>query len=157
MARLLLPSLAMLLFLACPAGADYVGGLDPEGDGYLALRTGPGTGFNEMQRLLPGTILSVKERRGKWRRVQLEDGTIGWAFGAYILPGKPNEADATSDEFPADGFPPDEGIGADDTGARPVGEDEALVPPAETTAPDNSSVDVDGIMQDIARGLNGES
>ena len=89
------------LFLAAGAAvADHVGGLDPAGDNYLSLRTGPGSGYAEILRMGPDTPLTVLQSSGKWRRVRLPDGTEGWAYGAYVLPGDPPE--------PAPGPPPPE-------------------------------------------------
>lgn len=90
-----LPSMALALLLALllaavlPARADYVTGLNPQGDNYLSLRNGPGGGFGEILRMGPDTVVTVLERRGDWRRVRLEDGTTGWAFGRYIRAGLP--------------------------------------------------------------------
>ena len=82
-------SLLLLLAAAMPARADYVTGLNPSGDNYLSLRNGPGTTYGEIVRVGPNTIVTVLERRGDWRRVRLEDGTTGWAFGRYIRAGMP--------------------------------------------------------------------
>lgn len=81
----------MLLLVAgsWPAQADYVGGLNPQGDNYLSLRTGPGTGYREILRMGPNTIVTVLESQGSWRRIELEDGTEGWASGRYIKSGFP--------------------------------------------------------------------
>ncbi|MCP3969376.1 MAG: SH3 domain-containing protein [Rhodobacteraceae bacterium] len=75
--------------LALPAAADYVTGLDATGDGFLALRSGPGTGFQMMSKMPPNTVLSVVERHSNWRRVELQDGRWGWAHSRYIAPGNP--------------------------------------------------------------------
>ena len=82
---------ALLLILAgsWPAQADYVGGLNPKGDNYLSLRSGPGTGYREILRMGPNTIVTVIESEGSWRRIELEDGTVGWASGRYIKSGFP--------------------------------------------------------------------
>ena len=80
---------ALLLAPVLPAHADYVSGLNPRGDNYLSLRNGPGGGFGEILRMGPDTVVTVLERRGDWRRVRLEDGTTGWAFGRYIRAGLP--------------------------------------------------------------------
>ena len=81
----------VLLLLAgtWSAQADYVGGLNPRGDNYLSLRTGPGTGYREILRMGPDTIVTVVESSGDWRHIELEDGTDGWAFGRYIKRGFP--------------------------------------------------------------------
>ncbi len=82
-------SVALLLAPPLPAQADYVSGLNPRGDNYLSLRNGPGSGYGEILRMGPDTVVTVLERRGDWRRVRLEDGTTGWAFGRYIRAGMP--------------------------------------------------------------------
>jgi hypothetical protein len=69
-------------FLA--ASYSYVTGLDPKGDNFLALRTAPGSGGSRIATLGPDTLLTVLETRGVWRRVQLLDGTSGWAHGNWI-------------------------------------------------------------------------
>ncbi len=66
----------------------YVAGLDPSGDNFLSLRTGPGTGNREIARMLPNTPLSVVNRRGNWIQVALENGMSGWAYGKYIRLGQ---------------------------------------------------------------------
>ena len=82
-------SLALLLGPTLPARADYVSGLNPRGDNFLSLRDGPGSGFDEIVRMGPDTVVTVLERRGDWRRVRLEDGTTGWASGRFIRAGLP--------------------------------------------------------------------
>ena len=44
--------------------ADYVGGLDPNGDNFLSLRSGPGGGFPEIRRVGPLTPVQVLETSG---------------------------------------------------------------------------------------------
>lgn len=69
---------------AAPADAAYVCRLNPYGDNFLSLRTGPGSGFPEIARLGPNTGLSVLNGRGAWLRVQAEDGNVGWVFSRYV-------------------------------------------------------------------------
>ena len=66
----------------------YVAGLDPSGDNFLSLRTGPGTGNREIARMLPNTPLSIVNRRGNWVQVALENGMGGWAYGKYVRLGQ---------------------------------------------------------------------
>ena len=96
---ILLASLGASL-AAGPAHADYVGGLNPAGDNFLALRTGPGSRFQMILPMGPGTELTVIGRDGRWLNVELPDGTRGWAYDAYIFGG------ASPDGGP-DGPPPD--------------------------------------------------
>ncbi len=53
-------------------------------DGYLNLRSGPGTNYRIIQRLYAGQGLVDLGRRGSWMRVQLADGTTGWASSRYM-------------------------------------------------------------------------
>lgn len=105
------------------AEADYVTGLDPYGDNYLSLRTGPGSRYREILRMGPDTVVEVLERRGDWRRVQLEDGTVGWAFGRYIRPGLPR------------GYEPAPPPSSDEEGV------DAQVPPQDVRDPSSSDLE----------------
>ena len=154
MLRIHIFAAAALLVFSGPALADYVGGLDPDGDNYLSLRSGPGSKYDELRRMGPDTVVTVIEKRAGWRRVQLEDGTEGWAFGKYIRHGLP--AVAAEAMPPPAGLPPDEDIGGDiltsppDSGENPP-ETDVPEPPQDSAA---GTVDVDGIMRDIARALD---
>lgn len=133
----LVRSAVVLLLLACTvavARADYVGDLDPYGDNFLALRTGPGTDYRMIRRLGPDTIVTVLERDGRWRLIELDDGTQGWAYGAYILPGLPPGWE-------------DQGPGDDETVSPP--DDDVVVPPDEETEP--PPVSDDAAVPEIGR------
>jgi hypothetical protein len=154
MLRIHIFAAAALLVFSGPALADYVGGLDPDGDNYLSLRSGPGSKYDELRRMGPDTVVTIIEKRAGWRRVQLEDGTEGWAFGKYIRRGLP--AGATETAPPSAGFQPDEEIGGGVLTSPP---DSGEVPPeppvpASQEHSAEAAVDVDGIMRDIARGLD---
>lgn len=60
-----------------------VRGLDPNGDNFLAVRTGPGTGFQEIDRIYTNDKVSICSRQGKWYRVKYGGGA-GWVYGRYI-------------------------------------------------------------------------
>lgn len=90
---------------AGPVHADYVGGLNPAGDNFLALRTGPGSRFPMILPMGPGTELTVIGRDGRWLNVELPDGTRGWAYDAYIFGGA--SPDGGPDGPPPDMPPPD--------------------------------------------------
>lgn len=104
-------SLAVLAFLAtlgaaAPAMAGdctgYVVGVSPitaydhaAGRGFLAVRTGPGTGYDQFGELYLGDEISVWEQYGNWYRVQCMTGRCqsplwgqpnpnGWVFGGYL-------------------------------------------------------------------------
>ncbi len=83
---LMMAATLLILSFVTPtvAQAACVVGLNPYGDNYLSLRTGPGTGFGEIRRMGPQTQLRILERAGPWRRVRLNNGVQGWAHGRYI-------------------------------------------------------------------------
>jgi hypothetical protein len=68
-----------------------VTGLDPNGDGFLSIRTGPGTGHREIARVRNGDalFLDTRECRGKW--CLAEGGAVngrqtdlrGWFYTAW--------------------------------------------------------------------------
>jgi hypothetical protein len=62
----------------------YVTGLDPNGDNFLALRSGPKPGDVRIATMGPDTLLQVRESSGPWRRVELLDGSKGWAHSKWI-------------------------------------------------------------------------
>ena len=82
-------ALVALLFtaLALPGTAQaetvYV---QDTNDGYLNLRSGPGTSHGVVMRLTAGTGLAVLGQSGNWLRVALPDGTVGYAYGQYLAP-----------------------------------------------------------------------
>jgi uncharacterized protein YgiM (DUF1202 family) len=70
---------------AIPARADYVCGLNPNGDNFLSLREGPGTQYREVIRMNPGTQLTVRSANGPWLYVEITlDGIVGWAYRRYV-------------------------------------------------------------------------
>ena len=76
---------AVLLALAAaiPAEAAYVCRLNPRGDNFLSLRSGPGTGYSEITHLDPDTELNVLDQEGAWLRVRT-GGLIGWVYSRYV-------------------------------------------------------------------------
>lgn len=56
-------------------------------DGYLNLRSGPGTRFEILRRLSPGDRVAVEEEIGSWARVRLPSGERGWASLNYLERG----------------------------------------------------------------------
>jgi Caspase domain/Bacterial SH3 domain len=60
-----------------------VRGLDPNGDNFLSVRTGPGTGFEEIDRIYNGNGVSICSIQGKWLKVKYGGGR-GWVYGKYV-------------------------------------------------------------------------
>ncbi|MDJ0824738.1 MAG: SH3 domain-containing protein [Rhodobacter sp.] len=54
------------------------------GDGFLNLRTGPGTNFAVITRMYNGSWVEILERSGNWVRVFHEFGDEGWAYAKYL-------------------------------------------------------------------------
>jgi hypothetical protein len=54
--------------------------------GVLNVRSGPNTDYKVVTQLQPGVSLPVigKNEAGDWWKVELEDGQVGWVFGAYV-------------------------------------------------------------------------
>jgi hypothetical protein len=53
---------------ACPSGG-VVSGLNPRGDGFLSVRSGPGGNYAEMDRLYNGDDVHICGGNGAWRAV----------------------------------------------------------------------------------------
>lgn len=51
--------------------------------GWLRVRSGPGTGFEEVARVNPGEQYSLLEKDGDWLKIALKDGKEGWILGQY--------------------------------------------------------------------------
>ena len=73
----------ILILLPALARAEALYVVDTN-DGFLNLRTGPGTDFGIVQRLTAGTGVEGVGASGTWRRVVLPDGRGGWASGTYL-------------------------------------------------------------------------
>lgn len=54
-------------------------------DGFLNLRTGPGTQFGIITPMYNGTQLQILEWAGKWVRVRTQYGHEGWAYSSYLV------------------------------------------------------------------------
>ena len=66
--------------------AASVTGLDPNGDGFLAVRTGPGTGYRKIDQLYNGDRVRTCARSGAWFGVYY--GTprrVGWVHGKWLV------------------------------------------------------------------------
>jgi hypothetical protein len=60
-------------------------------DSRLNLRTAPDAGAAIVRKLEPGAAVTILERSGDgtWLRLQLDDGTTGWAAAEYIRAAQP--------------------------------------------------------------------
>lgn len=80
------PVLAFILSMALTLGAAMAETLyvKQTNDGYLNLRSGPGVGFDILQRMYPGDQVEVLEVSGTWARVRHEGGRMGWTSGKFL-------------------------------------------------------------------------
>lgn len=88
-------SIIALVFTFASAGlaCAQVLVVNSPGDGFLNLRTGPGSQYEIVTQMDHGTTVETLEIRGKWARVRHETGAVGWAFRRHMVaydrgPGK---------------------------------------------------------------------
>ena len=68
-----------------PATTCTIGGLDPAGNNWLALRQAPNyQAAWSTTRMGPGTLVRPLGRAGAWVHVRLADGETGWANGKFM-------------------------------------------------------------------------
>lgn len=67
-----------------PQFTHVVSGLDPNGDGFLALREGYMSGARRIATMGEGTRLAVLGQEGVWFNVRTETGLVGWAHSNWI-------------------------------------------------------------------------
>jgi len=58
-------------------------------DGFLNLRTGPGTRYAIITQMGHGSEVDTLESVGRWVRVEHESGAVGWASRKYLAPVRP--------------------------------------------------------------------
>jgi len=61
-----------------------VAGLDPSGDGFLALRSGTTSAATRLLRMTEGTPLQILGQNGVWFNVRTQSGLQGWAHSNWI-------------------------------------------------------------------------
>jgi len=76
--------LAALMFASWACAQTMV--VNAPGDGYLNLRTGPGTRYAIITEMNHGTEVDILETVGRWARVQHQSGAVGWASRKYLVP-----------------------------------------------------------------------
>ncbi len=76
------------LFLSAAAWADTLVVNSP-GDGFLNLRTGPGSKYQVIMRMPHRSHVETLEIAGNWARVRHETGNVGWAFRKYMVSPEP--------------------------------------------------------------------
>ena len=85
-----------------PAAACTVGGLDPAGNNWLALRQAPNyQAAWSTTRMGPGTLVRRLGRAGDWVHVRLTDGETGWAKGKFLSCAGASPPMADPDDTPS--------------------------------------------------------
>lgn len=73
---------------AAGCASSIVAGLDPNGDGFLAVRTGPGTGYRKIDQLYNGDMVRTCARSGAWIGVHYgKPRRVGWVHGRWLVDG----------------------------------------------------------------------
>lgn len=73
---------------AAGCAGSQVAGLDPNGDGFLAVRTGPGTGYRKIDQLYNGDLVRTCARSGSWIGVYYgQPRRVGWVHGKWLVDG----------------------------------------------------------------------
>jgi len=53
-------------------------------DGFLNVRSGPGTSYDILRRVYPGDRVESIEQKGRWVRIGLQGGGTGWVSGNFL-------------------------------------------------------------------------
>lgn len=59
-------------------------GLDPKGEGFLAVRTGPGSNYRMIDRLYNGDRVYVFQAKGSWFGITYRKGQKGWSHKKWL-------------------------------------------------------------------------
>jgi hypothetical protein len=75
-------------FDAC-GSQGVVRGLDPQGDGFLAVRAGPGSGYTMLDKVYNGYILNICDERENWLGVVCSHETMDCRVGTPLPQARP--------------------------------------------------------------------
>jgi hypothetical protein len=62
---------------AADCATSHVDGLNPNGDNFLAVRSGPGSDYRKLDEIHTGDVVAVCDARGPWRGVFYTGSNIG--------------------------------------------------------------------------------
>lgn len=66
-------------------GAARVMGLDPNGDGFLAVRSGPGSNYSKIGEVYNGDRVETFGGQGNWYAISFgPNNRLGWAHGNWL-------------------------------------------------------------------------
>jgi len=71
---------------AAGCASSTVSGLDPSGDNFLAVRSGPGSQYRKLDELHTGDVVRTCDRQGDWIGIYYPNlnGRSGWVHGSYL-------------------------------------------------------------------------
>lgn len=73
---------------AAGCAGSIVSGLDPNGDGFLSVRTGPGSNFTKIDELHNGDTVRTCAQQGKWVGVYYgQPRRKGWVHSNWLIAG----------------------------------------------------------------------
>ncbi|WP_191090062.1 SH3 domain-containing protein [Histidinibacterium aquaticum] len=73
---------------AAGCAGSVVAGLDPGGDGFLAVRSGPGSSYRKLDELVNGDMVRTCARSGPWWGVYYgQPRRVGWVHGNWLVDG----------------------------------------------------------------------
>jgi uncharacterized protein YraI len=73
---------------AAACAGSIVSGLDPNGDGFLAVRTGPGSNYPKIGDLHNGDTVRTCARNGRWVGVYYgQPRSKGWVHSNWLVDG----------------------------------------------------------------------
>lgn len=104
MSRLRLFLAAVMLLVTTVSALADTRSVNSPNDGFLNLRTGPGTRFDIIMRMYNGDYVEVLEYSGTWVRVQHENGAVGWASSKYMVKTDLGTGERLYVYSPNDGF-----------------------------------------------------
>ncbi|MGD1886048.1 MAG: SH3 domain-containing protein [Cohaesibacteraceae bacterium] len=61
-----------------------VSGMSAHGEGFLAVRSGPGTGYRQIGKLFNNDVVKVISHQGVWHGVRLPYGGYGWVHSNWL-------------------------------------------------------------------------
>ncbi len=82
MKRLALTAAALIISASAAFADSFF--VKQTSDGFLNVRSGPGTNFEILREIYPGDQVTSLEKKGRWHRVRLPGGGTGWVSGNFL-------------------------------------------------------------------------